>query len=77
MEKSLKKLLKAVPDSYPDFVNGMIAFLEDDTEISEKIIKYMQEHPDATTSEIIKYHTSIDNSPELQIVDDDELDDEK
>ncbi len=76
MEKNLKKLLKEVPDAYPDFVNGMIAFLEGEEEITEKIIKYMQEHPDATTSEILEYHTSIDPT-ELEIVDDDELDEEE
>lgn len=72
MNRTLKDLLKDVPDSYPDFVNGMIAFLEDDAEIAEKVIKYMQEHPGATTSEILEYHTSIDDAPEIEFIDDDE-----
>lgn len=66
----LEKLLKNVPDSYPDFVIGMKAFLEGEEELTEKIIKYMQDRPYATTSEILKYHTSIDDSPKIEIVDD-------
>ena len=44
MENTLKQLLKKVPDAYPDFVNGMIAFLEDEEEITEKIIKYIKKN---------------------------------
>lgn len=35
MEKNLKQLLKKVPDAYPDFVNGMMAFLEDEEDLDE------------------------------------------
>jgi len=70
MENTLEKLLKAVPDSYPDFVNGMTAFLEGEKELTKKMIKYMQEHPDATSSEVLEYHTSIDDAPDIEIVDD-------
>ena len=76
MENTLKQLLKKVPDAYPDFVNGMIAFLEDEEEITERIIKYINNNPNATTSEILEYHTSIDPT-ELEIVDDDENEKEK
>ena len=73
MENTLKQILKKVPDAYPDFVNGMMALLEDEEEITEKIIRYIKNNPNATTSEILEYHTSIDPT-ELEIVDDDELD---
>ncbi len=77
MDNTLKKLLKAVPDSYSDFVTGMAAFLEGEEELTEKMTEYMQKHPDASTSDIIKYHTSIDNTPAPEIVDDDELDEDE
>ncbi len=73
MEKTLEKLLKKVPDTYPDFVSGMLAFLEDDgKEITEKIIKFMQENPDAKTDDVISYHIEIAGLTEVEIVDDDE-----
>lgn len=74
--KYFKAIIKKVPDAYPDFFNGMIAFLEDEEEITEKIIKYINNNPNATTSEILEYHTSIDPT-ELEIVDDDENEKEK
>ncbi|MCR5542398.1 MAG: hypothetical protein K6F71_16450 [Ruminococcus sp.] len=70
----LEELLKKVPDSYPDFVLGMKSFLEDDgIEITEKMIKFMQDNPNATTSEIGEYHTSITDYPDIEFFDDSEL----
>ncbi len=78
MKKKLEKLLKNVPDSYPDFVTGLMAFLEDeDDEHTEKIIKFMQENPDAKTDDIGLYHIELNGYPEVEIVDDDELDEEE
>lgn len=80
MWKTLEKLLKKVPDSYPDFVSSLMTFLEDDgEEITKKIIKFMQENPDAKTDDIGAYHIELLGltGKEMEIVDDDELDEEE
>lgn len=72
MKKTLEKLLRAVPDSYSDFVIALKAFCEGEKEITEKVIKFMQDNPDATTSDVGEYFDSIADLPEIEIVDGDE-----
>lgn len=72
MIKTLKKLLKNVPDTYPDFEMDVVTSCESDNEIAEKVIEYMTINSGATTSEILEYLTNIEELPEIEIVDDDE-----
>ena len=50
----LTEMLETVPDSYKDFVSGIINTL-DTEELQEELISYMENHPDADTSDIIIY----------------------
>lgn len=53
----LKKCLENVSDSYTDFVIGGLREAKHDTEYAKKIIDFIQKHPDAKTSDIIRYET--------------------
>ena len=71
----LDELLRKVPDSYPDFVLGSKVFLEEDgEEVTKEVINFMQENPNATTSEIIAFHRTLVPEDDIIFVDDDELD---
>lgn len=70
MIKTLKKLLKNVPDTYHDFEMDVITSCEADDEIAEQIVEYMKRNPKATTSDILEYLTNIEDLPELEIADD-------
>lgn len=73
--KILDELLRKVPDTYYDFVLGEKVDLEEEgEEITKKMIKFMQENPNADTSEILAYHTTLVPAQEIIFVDDDELD---
>lgn len=55
--KDLRECLESVSDSYDDFVEGGIMAANNHTEYAEKLIAYIKENPDSTTSDIIKYET--------------------
>ena len=57
MKDEVKKLLENVSDTYYDFVEGALIEAEKDESYAEKLIDYLKNNPDATTSEIIKYET--------------------
>ena len=57
MKDELKKLLENVSDTYYDFVKGALIEAKKDESYAEKLIDYLKNNPDATTSEIIKYET--------------------
>lgn len=76
-KKLLKKLLKNVPDTYSDFEMGIEFDCEEDDEIANKMIEYMQNNPEATSSDILEYLISIEDLPEIEFVDDDELEDDE
>lgn len=57
MKDELKKLLENVSDTYYDFVEGALIEAKKDESYAEKLINYLKNNPDATTSEIIKYET--------------------
>lgn len=52
-----EKLLKGVSDSYDFFVSGSLMEAEDSEEYIDKVTQYIENHPDATTSEIIQFET--------------------
>lgn len=51
----MKRLLRAVPDSYDDFVSGMLDFHWDDLEKREAMYRYLVDHPNARTDEAMMY----------------------
>ena len=55
--RRLKECLEKVSDTYQDFVIGGLREAKHDSEYADKIIKYVQSHPSAKTSDIIKYET--------------------
>jgi hypothetical protein len=50
----LKKVLESVDDCYEDFVVGVMSAAEDDEDI-EKIIVFIKENDEVTTSDVIEY----------------------
>ena len=53
--KELHEKLRKVPNSYPAFVGGIIRYAATDKSRKEKVLAYMNEHPDAKASEITKF----------------------
>ena len=54
-ELTLSERLKKVSDSYKDFVLGILRYADTSLEREKKIIKYLNENPDATSSQIVKF----------------------
>lgn len=54
MMEELKKKLESVSDCYDDFVRGMLLIAKEDPDKVDLICKYIDDHRDATTSDIIK-----------------------
>ena len=76
-KKLLKKLLKNVPDTYPDFELDVETDCEENDKISNQMIEYMQNNPNATSSDVLEHLTSLEDLPEIQFVDDEELDEDE
>lgn len=70
MNKTLKKLLKNVPDTYPDFEMDVLTSCETDESVEKKVVEYLKNNPKSDTSAILEYLTSIEDLPEIEIVDD-------
>ena len=47
--------LKEVSDSYDDFVDGVLAYINNKSERLEKVKQFMANHPQALTSDIMKF----------------------
>ena len=54
MEK-LQQMLRDVSDSYWDFVEGVMIYAKDKEEHCVELIEYIEEHPEACTSDILKF----------------------
>lgn len=50
----LEKLLKKVPDSYPDFVHGVMLIAKREN-ITNELIDFISKNPNADSSEIFDY----------------------
>jgi len=53
MLEKLKSNLKSVSDYYDDFYLGIIDRCESNAELTEHILNFMEDNPDANTSEIL------------------------
>lgn len=57
--EKLKEKLRNVNDTYPEFVRGIIEYCEKYSEknpqITEQVLKYVEENPNADSSAIIDY----------------------
>ena len=51
---AIRERLKNVGDSYVDFVEGLLVQCIVEKGYSDILVKYLDEHPDADTSEIIE-----------------------
>lgn len=51
----LYEKLHNVPESYPAFVGGIIRYAATDRTRKEKVMAYMNENPNARTSDIAKF----------------------
>ena len=68
------EILKNVPDSYDDFVNSIIRWMNRDANIRTKILDQLSVNPESTTSDILKVlcdHLGIGEP--LELVDDDSI----
>lgn len=68
------ELLRNVPDSYDDFVNSIIRWMNRDANIRTKILDKLSVNPESTTSDILKVlcdHLGIGEP--LELVDDDSI----
>lgn len=54
----LRKILENVSDSYDGFVMGMVTYALYSETRYERLVNYITEHPEATSSDII-YYVSI------------------
>ena len=50
---------------------------EENDKISNQMIEYMQNNPNATSSDVLEHLTSLEDLPEIEFVDDDELDEDE
>ena len=57
----LKELLDNVYDSYYDFVVGVLGYAKKSNDNLEEMTTYLEQHPDAGSSEIIEFMISRDN----------------
>lgn len=64
----LRELVRKVPDAYGDFESGVPHFAEKYGYV-DQLIEYMQNHPDATTSEIGEYTEKIEDELGIPAVD--------
>lgn len=55
--EKLKALLENVSDSYEDFVIGGLRCAKKHKGATSKLIKFIEDNPTATTSDIIQYET--------------------
>ena len=55
MNGELRELLKSVPDSYDDFVQGTASMLKKSESAQEKMIQYLKENPDSQTDDVLDY----------------------
>ena len=55
--EELKRLLIRVSDSYYDFVVSMLAFSQKSEDRQRQLQTFIMNHPEAGTSDIIKYAT--------------------
>ena len=53
--EEMRGLLRAVPDSYDDFVSGMLDFHWDDPVQRAALYHFVTEHPDAHTDDVMEY----------------------
>lgn len=53
--KELHEKLRNVPNSYSAFVGGIMRYASTGRVRKEKVLKYMNEHPNSKTSDIIKF----------------------
>lgn len=53
----LKMLLENINDSYSDFVIGGLREAKSDEKYADMVIAFIESHPNASTSEIIKFET--------------------
>ena len=51
----LLMLLQSVPDSYDDFVIGMMSFAQSSEFRKQKLTEFLKQNPDANTSRIIEF----------------------
>lgn len=80
--EELNQLLLDVPDSYFDFVIGMMAYARNNSDRLDEIVEYLKSHKDVTTSDFLEWiETDIegldpDNLPNI-VVDDDEAEEDE
>ena len=55
MEEKLRELLEGMKDSYYDFVEITLRDLRGDEENQKKLLKFLEENPDAQTDDVIEY----------------------
>ncbi|MBQ3546640.1 MAG: hypothetical protein IJA34_16900 [Lachnospiraceae bacterium] len=54
MEELTKRLI-AIPDSYDDFVAGIVSYAKRKQERLRKIIDFLDETPDALSSDVVEF----------------------
>lgn len=53
--KELHEKLRSVPDSYDGFISGILRYASTSQPRKEKIMEYLEQNPQATSSQITKY----------------------
>ncbi len=62
---SFRNVLESVPDAYDDFIDGLESDYLDDPDGQEDLTKWIIDHPQAKTEEVLAYIAGIDLDWEL------------
>ena len=57
--EELKAMLRDVPDSYEDFVNGMMNYASCNEERKQRLEKFLKDHPGIDSSSVIGYVSDL------------------
>ena len=60
-DRDLRELLEAIPDSYEDFVEGVLDVIASDRELETAILDFISRENNITTSDLIptKYESTM------------------
>ena len=60
MIEDLKIALSEISDTYEDFETGVINLVKDRPDDAQKVLEYIREDPDCTTSDVLDYLETLE-----------------
>lgn len=59
MKAKLHDLLLKIPKVYDDFVLGIEIIIQDNVDVINKVVKYLEDNPEATKTEVYRFVDKI------------------